>query len=206
MKATDDCMQNVSRETSDRLQAYAALVRKWNPAINLVAPSTLDELETRHFADSMQLYPLAPASWHHWVDLGSGGGFPGMIVAIQAADIGESRRVTLIESDRRKAAFLSTVVRELDLTQTAILPRRIESAPPQGADVLSARALAPLSQLIGYARRHLRPDGIALFPKGARYREELDAALASTAVDVQDIPSKTDPQAVILKLGGIARV
>ncbi|PTW50535.1 MULTISPECIES: 16S rRNA (guanine(527)-N(7))-methyltransferase RsmG [Rhodovulum] len=197
---------DVSRETSGRLSAYAVLLRKWNPAINLVARSTLDDLQTRHFDDSAQLFALCPPDARHWVDLGSGAGFPGLVIAILAADSVSDLRVTLVESDQRKATFLRTVCRDLGLATTNVIDTRIELAEPQGADVLSARALAPLPRLLDYAERHLAPGGTALFPKGARFADEIDAALASWRFDVQNHPSKTDPQAVVLKLGGIARV
>lgn len=197
---------DVSRETSERLASYAVLLRKWNPAINLVSRATLDELETRHFADSAQLFDLAPAEARHWVDLGSGGGFPGLVIAIIAEELAPNLRVTLIESDQRKATFLRTVARELGLKRVEVIDARIEAADPQEADVLSARALAPLDRLLGFAERHLSPGGVALFPKGARYADEVNRALASWRFEVQNHPSKTDPQAVVLKLGGIARV
>ncbi|MBN2907314.1 MAG: 16S rRNA (guanine(527)-N(7))-methyltransferase RsmG [Rhodobacteraceae bacterium] len=203
---TVGALGDVSRETSGLLDRYAALLRKWNPAINLVARSTLEDLETRHFADSAQLFALAPAGARLWVDLGAGGGFPGLVIAILAMEKTPEMRVTLIESDQRKATFLRTVARELNLPNVTVLDDRIEDAPTQQADVLSARALAPLPQLLAYGARHLAPQGIALFPKGARYAVELDDALATWRFDVQTIPSTTDPQAVILKLGGIARV
>ncbi|MBL3568266.1 16S rRNA (guanine(527)-N(7))-methyltransferase RsmG [Rhodovulum sulfidophilum] len=206
MSGSLQVLGDVSRETSERLSAYAALLRKWNPAINLVARSTLDDLETRHFKDSAQLFGLCPTDARHWVDLGSGGGFPGLVIAILARELAPDLHVTLIESDQRKAAFLRTVCRDLGVAATNVIDSRIESAKPQGADVLSARALAPLPRLLDYADRHLAPGGVALFPKGARFAEELDAALASWRFDVQNHPSKTDPQAVVLKLGGIARV
>lgn len=206
MSGTAGAPADVSRETAARLSAYAGLLRKWNPAINLVARSTLDDLEARHIADSAQLFDLAPPDARHWVDLGSGGGFPGLVIAILAAGRPHGLRVTLIESDQRKAAFLRTVARELGLDNVSVLDTRIEDTPPQRADVLSARALAPLAALLAFTERHLAPGGTALFPKGARADEELDAALASWRFEVQKIPSGTDPQAVILKIGGIARV
>jgi 16S rRNA (guanine527-N7)-methyltransferase len=196
---------DVSRETSERLSRFADLLRKWNPSINLVSRTTLESLETRHILDSAQLFDLKPAAARHWVDLGSGGGFPGLVIAILAAEKAPTLRVTLIESDRRKATFLSTVARELDLKQVRVLAERIETAPPQDADVVSARALAPLPDLLAYAERHLVPGGIALFPKGARH-DESDDGLASWRFEVQKFPSTTDPEAVILKLGAIARV
>ncbi|MBL3559213.1 16S rRNA (guanine(527)-N(7))-methyltransferase RsmG [Rhodovulum sulfidophilum] len=206
MTISEGEFSDVSRETSERLARYAALLRKWNPAINLVSRATLDELETRHFADSAQLFDLAPAEARHWVDLGSGGGFPGLVIAIISEEYAPDLQVTLIESDQRKATFLRTVIRELGLKRVEVIDARIEAADPQEADVLSARALAPLDRLLGFAERHLAPGGISLFPKGARYADEVNRALASWRFEVQNHLSKTDPQAVVLKLGGIARV
>lgn len=198
-------MSVVSRETSERLAIYAARLREWNPRINLVSRSTLDDLETRHFADSLQLLALAPAHVTHWVDLGSGGGFPGLIVAIAAMDLGSPVRVTLIESDQRKAAFLRTVIRETGAAAT-VLAQRIEAALPQQADVLSARALTDLTGLLGFAERHLAAGGLCLFPKGATWQKEFAAAQHQWRFDATPVKSQTDPDAVILAIQGIARV
>ncbi len=197
--------RDVSRETSERLALFELLVRKWNPAINLVARSTLDDLRGRHFIDSAQIFDLAPTTARRWADLGSGGGFPGMIVAILAATERPHLSVTLVESDQRKAAFLAAAVRELGIS-VEILAARIEAIPPLGADTLSARALAPLGTLLVHAARHLAPDGIAIFPKGANHQAELDQALEHWAFSYQKEPSKTDAAGVILTIGGITRV
>ncbi len=198
-------MSAVSRETSERLATYAALLRQWNPKINLVSRATLEDLETRHIADSQQLFDLAPHPVQHWVDIGSGGGFPGLVIAICAMDSGSPQRVTLVESDQRKAAFLRTVIRETG-APAIVLAQRIEAIPAQQADVLSARALTDLSGLLEYAARHLMPEGICLFPKGATWQKEIDAARAQWRFDLQSVSSLTDPDAVILKIKGIARV
>lgn len=198
-------LDNVSRETSERLATYAALLRKWNPAINLVSKSSLADLQTRHFADSAQLFALCPPEAQHWADLGSGGGFPGLVIAILAAEAMPELKVTLVESDVRKAAFLSTVARETGV-RASVVAERIESLPPLAADVLSARALAPLPQLLAFAERHLAPNGRALFPKGATHRAELAESLADWRFDLREHPSKTDAQAVILEIEGVSRV
>lgn len=197
--------RDVSRETSERLDHFEMLVRKWNQAINLVARSTLNDLRGRHFLDSAQIFDLAPPEARSWVDLGSGGGFPGIVVAILAANERPDLAVTLVESDRRKAAFLMRSIQELGLN-ACVLDSRIESTPPLGADVLSARALAPLITLLGYAERHLAPGGIAIFPKGANHQAELDQALEHWRFSYQKEPSKTDAAGVILIIGGISRV
>jgi len=195
----------VSRETSDLLDAYAALLRKWNPAINLVSKSSLADLRTRHFADSAQLLALCPPTARHWADLGSGGGFPGLVIAIMAAESMPDLSVTLVESDGRKAAFLSAVVRETGI-RAEVVAERIESLAPLAADVLSARALAPLPQLLGFAEQHLAPGGRALFPKGATHQAEVAESLADWRFDLREHPSKTDPLAVILEIEGVSRV
>lgn len=200
-----DGWANVSRETIKRLEAYESLVRKWNPRINLVSPGSLDLLWTRHFADSAQLFHLAPPSATHWADLGSGGGFPGLVIAILAAEARPGLRITLVESDQRKAAFLAAAARALDIS-VDILAHRIEALAPLCAEVISARALAPLDTLLGYAERHVVPGGVALFPKGATVGAEIARALEHWRFSYQKEPSKTDAQGVILIIGGISRV
>lgn len=195
---------NVSRETSRHLERYADLLYKWNKAINLVAPGTLADLWSRHFLDSAQLMQHAPTHGH-WVDIGTGGGFPGLVCAILARASAPGLRFTFIESDQRKCAFLSTVIRSTGVVAT-VLPQRIEAAPPQAADILSARALAPLDKLLAFADRHLDRSGIALFPKGARHDAELAKALETWAFDVKSHPSETDPSGAILTIGNLTRV
>ena len=197
--------RDVSRETSKRLAQFETLIRKWNPVINLVARSTLDDLRNRHFIDSAQIFDLAPVTARHWVDLGSGGGFPGMIVAILAACERQDLSVTLVESDQRKAAFLTTAARELGIP-VRVLPARIETIPSLQADILSARALAPLDTLLAHAERHLAPGGTAIFPKGGNHQAEIDQALEHWTFSYQKEPSKTDASGVILIIGGISRV
>lgn len=195
---------NVSRETSERLECFAAVLKKWNPSINLVSRNSLEQLWTRHIVDSIQLFRcVRPAG--HWVDLGSGGGFPGLVVAILAAEECPDLRVTLIESDQRKSAFLRNAAREVGVP-CSVIAKRIEQTEPQQADILSARALADLTALLGFAERHLRPDGVALFPKGVTWQKECDAARQQWNFDAEAITSMTEPQAVILKIKGVSRV
>lgn len=190
---------SVSRETVERLNSLVALLCKWNPTINLVSKNTLPDAWNRHIADSAQLYRLGQQG--HWVDIGSGGGFPGIVIAILAAE-SQTHAVTLIESDQRKATFLRTASRELNLN-VSVLAQRIEDAPPQSADTLSARALAPLPKLLMFAQRHLMPDGIALFPKGATWREEVEAARQTFHFDLSTYPSATEPSGAILAVKAI---
>lgn len=194
--------KNVSRETSARLADFAALVRKWTPRINLIAPGTVADLETRHIEDSLQLAELAEPQGQDWCDLGSGGGFPGLVVAIATQQ--RATRVTLIESDRRKSAFLATAIRTLNLQHTQVLTRRIETAPAQNAAIVSARALAPLPKLMAYVHHHLAPGGAAWLMKGARWQEEIAEARNHWRFAVEPHPSRTDPNATILHVTEIS--
>lgn len=196
---------NVSRETIDKLQILADLLKKWNPKINLVSKSTIDNLWTRHILDSAQLFNLKSHPLNHWVDIGSGGGFPGLIIALMADEKKSPAKVTLIESDQRKCAFLRTVLRETG-TKGTVLAQRIEDVGRQNADVLSARALADMDALLNFAELHLAADGIALFPKGVTWKKELLKAQQSWSFSCDVITSKTESEAVILKVGDIRRV
>ncbi len=196
---------DVSRETRDRLALYADLLCKWTPVINLVSKSTLPDLWTRHFADSAQVLQIAGPVQGRWADLGSGGGFPGMVVAILAAETHPGLSVTCVESDQRKATFLRTVARETGVA-AEVISKRIETVPPLAAKVVSARALAPLIDLIAYTEPHLAPGGFALFLKGTGQAQEIEAALASWSFQLDTFASRTDPASAILKLRSIARV
>ncbi|MEX5598223.1 16S rRNA (guanine(527)-N(7))-methyltransferase RsmG [Pseudophaeobacter sp. C1-32P7] len=195
---------NVSRETLDRLKIFEQVLQKWNPKINLVSRNSLDDLWTRHIIDSVQVFRCVSPP-NHWVDMGSGGGLPGVIVAIMAAEESPNTKVTLIESDQRKSAFLRTAARECGAKLT-VISKRIEQADPQNADVLSARALADLSLLLEFSERHLSPTGTALFPKGANWKKEVDNARQRWRFDFEPITSLTEPDAVVLKIEGVARV
>ena len=195
---------DVSRETLERLEIYARLIERWNPKINLVSRRTLDDLWNRHFLDSAQVFDAAPQTALTWADLGTGGGFPGLIVAIMAADVRPDLRVTCVESDSRKATFLRTVLRETGVSAT-VLNKRIEAVEPLAADVVSARALAPLPTLLVFAHRHLAENGTALFSKGEGYEKELHDALETWRFQADKIPSRTNSEAVILRVGEIER-
>ncbi|MFN4056596.1 MAG: 16S rRNA (guanine(527)-N(7))-methyltransferase RsmG [Roseinatronobacter sp.] len=196
---------DVSRETIERLQDYVELLLKWNAKINLIGPATSSDVWGRHINDSAQIFALSPPSVRHWVDLGSGGGLPGLVVAIIGQAQAPDARFTLIESDQRKAAFLLTVARTLHLDRVTVLPERIELAPPQGADIVSARALAPLPQLVAYVHRHLSQIGVALLPKGRSYETELAAARQDWHFDLTTHESQTDPMARVLEIKDISR-
>lgn len=196
---------NVSRETLDRLTAYLALIEKWNPAINLIAKGSLPGAWERHILDSAQLMLLCPADARKWVDFGSGGGLPGIVIAIIAEELRPDVSMTLVESDKRKATFLTQAARQLNLT-IAVLATRSETLKPTDADVISARAFAPLTDLCSLAHRHLSPTGTAIFPKGAQAEAELAAARKLWQFNAQAVPSLTDPAGRILTMKNIRHV
>lgn len=192
----------ITDETVRRFETFCELVRKWNPRINLVAKATLDDIWVRHVLDSAQLYPVAPKHSPIWADLGSGGGFPGIVLAMLARQDAPERRHVLIESDQRKAVFLREAARVLDCRVT-VVSDRIERVPSVGADVVTARALAPLPQLLGLVAHHLKPDGVAILPKGAAYEDELASARADWQFDVKCHASVTGPEGHILQISGL---
>lgn len=196
---------DVSRETVARCAAHLALLEKWNPRINLVSRDSLEDVWARHFADSAQLWCFRPPRCRLWLDIGSGAGFPGLVIAAIAAEQAPDLTVSLVESDHRKAAFLREAARVQGvavLVETA----RVEDLPPQAADVVSARALAPLGSLLGMVEKHRRPGGIGLFPKGARVHKEVADAATHWRFDHNIYPSLTDDKAAIVEIGAIDRV
>ena len=196
---------DVSRETTDRLETFSDLLAQWTARINLVARGTLPDVWGRHFADSAQLWPLRPAGARRWLDLGSGAGFPGLVIAVIAAEQEPELRVTLVESDQRKAAFLRRAAATAGVS-VDVHAVRAEALAPAGADVVSARALAPLATLLRLAEKHRRRGGICLFPKGATVHKELEATERTWRFDHRLHPSRTDPEAAILEIGAMGRV
>ncbi|OYX20016.1 MAG: 16S rRNA (guanine(527)-N(7))-methyltransferase RsmG [Rhodobacterales bacterium 32-66-9] len=206
MEAADPSVadMSVSRETFAALQKLEHLVRRWTEAVSLVSKASLSDLWARHIVDSAQLFTFCPQEARRWLDIGSGGGFPGIVVAVLAREKLPGLRVTLVESDLRKATFLRQAAQALGL-DVAVRSSRIESLAPETADVVSARALAALPELLGYAQRHLKESGVALFPKGARFAEELAEARKSWTFDVDIQPSLSEPEAAILVIRKIHR-
>ena len=194
----------VSRETMESLLLFEGLVRKWNPAINLVSADSLSQLRTRHIVDSIQIYKHASSRDGLWCDLGSGGGFPGLVVAILAREDSGKFKVKLVESDGRKAAFLMEAARLIGL-DVEVVRARIEDLPPLSASVLSARALAPLPKLCAFAFRHLDPRGVALFCKGARHEDEILIARKQWQVALEIHPSETGGLGVVLEMRNVRR-
>lgn len=196
--------QNVSRETLELLKAYEALVKKWNPTINLVAKGSLDGFWERHIVDSVQIFNLASEKAKTWVDLGSGGGLPGIVVAILAKQHNPALNVTLVESDQRKATFLRTAIRELELS-AQVIAKRIETIEIRGVDILSARALAALDELLNLSEGLISSGTQLLFPKGRQYAEELKKAGENWNFDVVAHPSFTDKESRILDIRNVKR-
>jgi 16S rRNA (guanine527-N7)-methyltransferase len=189
----------VSRETLDRLRLYAELLGKWTRKINLVAPQSMADVWRRHILDSAQLHRLLAPETRTLVDLGSGAGLPGLILAILGVP-----DVHLVESDLRKAAFLQEAARQTG-TRATIHARRIEAAPAVEADAVTARALARLAILLGHAGRFLKPGGACYFLKGALSADELTEARESWHMEVRQFPSLSDASGVIVKLESIVR-
>lgn len=195
---------NVSRETLDRLGLYADLVAKWQPRINIVGASTADDVWTRHLQDSAQLWPYVEdvASGGKIVDFGSGAGFPGIVLAILGAN-----DVILMESNTKKTVFLMEAARACGvLGQIEIARERIEAATAREADMITARAFAPLPKLLELGQRHLKPGGHYVLLKGRAFEEELaDARAAGWTFTVTTHASLVDPEGVVMILQGVDR-
>ena len=190
-------LTSVSRETGERCAVHLALLEKWQGKINLVGPATLRDPWRRHTLDSAQLLPLLPESTQTLVDLGSGAGFPGLVLAILGVP-----DVHLIESDQRKVAFLREVAAATD-TKITIHCRRIDAVPPFSAQVVTARALAPLASLLPLALPFLRVGGVCLFPKGAQADREIaegNIPRNQRVVQVGRFASRSDPGGVVLRI------
>ncbi len=189
----------VSRETTARLEIYSSILIEWSARINLVSPATLDDLWQRHFLDSAQLLQNLPRNAQSLIDLGSGAGFPGLVLAILGVP-----GVELVESDARKCAFLREAAR-ITGTPITIHNRRIEAVPAHAVDVVTARGCAPLDRLLPLAERFIGPHTTCLFLKGAQAAEELTAAGKAWTMAVTRQPSRTDPSGVILSLQQVVR-
>lgn len=196
---------DVSRETLDRLQIYADLVLKWQKAQNLIAPSTIPDLWVRHIADSLQTAWSLPEA-KVWVDIGSGGGFPGIVTAIVLADDPDGH-VHLIESNQKKAAFLRTALRETGSKGT-VYPGRIESVAKSwshgAVDAVSARALASLDSLLSLAEPFTSAGAKAVFHKGQDFQREVDEASHTWNFDLLEKKSVIDPTSRMLVLSNIS--
>ena len=195
---------NVSRETLDDLTKMVELLKKWNKTINLVGNSTMDSIWARHILDSAQMWTQRPENLKTWVDLGSGGGFPGLVLAI----LGKARTPNvcfhMIESDARKCAYLRNVSRETSLN-TRVHTVRIEKCVPIMADVVSARALASVETLFSFSQRFLTDSAFCLFLKGQACDTEEEKARASWSFQSEKTKSISDNTGSILKIWNLKR-
>lgn len=190
----------VSRETLGRLQAYADLLVIWNKKINLIGGSTEPDLWLRHMLDSAQLFPLIPEGARRLLDLGSGAGFPGLVLAIMGIP-----GVELVESDQRKAAFLREAAR-IAGASVVVHAKRIEAIPPFPVDVVTARACASLAELLDWSAPFLTPNSRCIFPKGQNVEVELTEAHKRWRIAVDQRPSRTDSRGTIVCIGEVLRV
>lgn len=195
-------LANVSRETLERLAAHVALLEKWQTRINLVSAASLGDVWDRHVADSAQLWPLIPEGAKILTDLGSGAGFPGLVLGVLGRDR-PGFMAHLIESDQRKSAFLREAIRVTGAAAT-VHTARIEALDPWPSDVVTARALAPLEKLLPLAAPFMAADGMALFLKGRSAKSELTAARERGTFNAELIPSHTDRDGAVIKLSGLA--
>jgi 16S rRNA (guanine527-N7)-methyltransferase len=189
---------DVSRETWQRLDRFVALLLQAQQTMNLMSDSTVAQIWTRHVADSLQLVALAPQA-RRWADLGSGAGFPGLVIGCALADMPDAA-VHLVDSTKKKAAFLAETAAALGLPVT-VHPDRIEdfgAANRVSFDAVAARAVAPLPKLIGYAIPLLKRGTVGLFPKGQDVAAELTEASKYWTIEADLIPSKTDPRGRIV--------
>lgn len=189
----------VSRETFERLQAFEQLFLKWNRSINLAAPSTLDDVWRRHILDSAQLARIAPTA-KRWVDLGSGGGFPGLVLGFLLAER-SGASIDLVESNRKKASFLQSVIGQFGLP-ARVLAKRIDDSYPlvSAPEIVTARALAALPYLLDLSAPWLTKGARALFHKGRDYRSEVEESAHRWAFDLVEHSSMTDPHGIILEI------
>ncbi len=192
-------LSGVSRETVARLEAYAGLLARWSARINLIGANTLGDLWRRHFLDSVQLLAHLPEDTQNLIDLGSGAGFPGLVLAIAGVP-----GVELVEADARKCAFLREAAR-IAAAPVVIRNARIEAVLPHIVDVVTARGCAPLDRLLVLAQRFIGPGTVCLFPKGERANQELTAASQAWTMDVTCHDSCTDRRGVILCLRRVGR-
>ncbi len=196
----------VSRETQKRLEAFVALLLTWQRRINLIAPSTIADVWTRHVADSLQLVALAPAA-KVWVDFGSGGGFPGLVVACALADV-PGAMVHLVESNGKKAAFLREAVR-ITGVPAKVHPQRAEifgETCQETVHAVTARALAPLKTLCDQAFPLIARGAVGLFPKGQDVDAELTQAAKYWSIEATKVPSKTSTEGCVVLVRGLRRL
>lgn len=197
-------MADVSRETLGQLEAFASALTKWSRSINLVAPSTLPQVWERHVLDSLQIARFLPEGESLWLDIGSGGGLPALPLAIVARELAPHLRFMLVESDKRKAAFLKSQIHAYRL-RAEVRAERIESVAPSCAQRISARAFANLDATLEHVHRHLDPSGKAVLHKGRSFQEEIEIAQERWDFSFQVVRSKVEDDSVLLIVESLER-
>ena len=190
---------NVSRETLKGFYEYKTLLSKWNEKINLVSKNTLLDIWERHFLDSGQIIKHVDASGKRWVDVGSGAGFPGLVVALLLRDRKIDCDLVLVEKNPKKSFFLKEVIRKLNLS-AEVVNNNIDTLEPLNADILTTRAFSELNNLIEIAFRHRKKEGICLFLKGENYRIELDKTLNYWFFDYDIVGSLSSSSGKIIRV------
>lgn len=196
---------NVSRETFDKLKHYQSMLIEWQSKFNLVSSSTLDDAWNRHFLDSVQLFQYIPNQAKVLYDFGSGAGFPGMVLAIIANEKMPDLQVSLIESITKKTLYLNAVKSETN-TNVTILNDRIENLQLPKADVITSRAMASLTELLGYAYKFCKKESVCIFPKGKKYAEELSEAHKRWKFKCQIVASTQSDEGKILIITNLSKV
>jgi 16S rRNA (guanine527-N7)-methyltransferase len=208
---------HVPHETVEKLQLYAEILRTWQKAVNLISSTTLEDIWHRHFADSAQLLDRADVHWRSahmeagrkktWIDLGSGGGFPGLVIAILLSNR-ENHVVHLIESNSRKCAFLTEVARRTE-ANAVVHEKRVEdfvkNERPRKVDVIASRALAPLNTLLGLAQNLFSRETQGLFLKGRETNREIQEARHNWCFEYDCVPSRTSGEGRIIEVRNLAR-
>ena len=195
---------NVSRETLNGFYEYETLLTKWNEKINLVSKNTLVDIWERHFLDSGQIIKHVEASGKRWVDVGSGAGFPGLVVALLLRDRKIDCNLVLVEKNPKKGFFLNEVIRKLNLN-VEVVNDNIYTLEPLNADILTARAFSELNNLIEISFRHRKRNGLCLFLKGENYRFELDKTLNYWFFDYDIVDSLSNPSGKIIRVKNILK-
>ena len=195
---------NVSRETLNGFYEYETLLSKWNKKINLVSKNTLVDIWERHFLDSGQIIKHVEVSGKRWVDVGSGAGFPGLVVALLLRDRKIDCDLVLVEKNPKKGFFLKEVIRKLNLS-VEVVNDNIDNLEPLNADILTARAFSELNNLIEIAFRHRKKEGICLFLKGENYRMELDKTLNYWFFDYDIVDSLSSSSGKIIRVKKILK-
>jgi 16S rRNA (guanine527-N7)-methyltransferase len=196
---------DVSRETISNLEYFSDETARWSRKINLVSRSDAKTIWERHVLDSLQIWKLINEKTRTWIDLGSGGGFPALVLAILAKEQSKNTAFRLVESDKRKCAFLRHMSNRLSLSAT-VSSNRIEDEPGHPYDIVSARALADLSRLVDYATVFAGPATRMIFPKGNRWKEEVESARKKWQFEMRSFQSLTDEKSAVLELSNVKRV